>query len=163
MTGPVVTRRPAVLAAVLVAVLALGACSGDAGGDDAAATPAPSATQTITQEQVDMLVASASQRLNRAVRQFDRCDGSSVAGYGFNSCWPKAVDATEAAAEFAATLRTVQAPAAYDRAVARLVRLGKAGAVIRKGCRTRDDQTCDQALMRFRNDVQQASWELELL
>jgi hypothetical protein len=157
--------RLAAAAAALVLLAGVTACSSDdAPPADAVAVPTTAApVPTLDQAQLAALVAGASATLKKGVRTFDRCDTNATSGYGFNNCWPKTAAGAKAAGDFAGALRAAGSPAAYAAVIARLDRLAAAGPLVRKACRTGDDQKCDSALMRFRNDAQQVDWELDLL
>ena len=163
------TVRPLVVAAaVLCLVMGTAACSEDPGlpaAAPSASTPGATgfASPPLTPDQLAAVVVASTRDLNRAARQFNRCENGGVAGYGFNSCWPKARDAARVAGDFAGLLRAAQPPATYAMLQGRLDSLAATEQVIRKGCSKGDDQTCDLALMRFRDGVQKVSWELDLL
>jgi hypothetical protein len=160
------TLRPLVgLLAALCLVLGATACSDndEVPVDPGAVTAAATTPTALTPEQLAQVVKVSTKDLNRAARKFERCERSGIAGYGFNTCWPRAEEASAVAGNFASVLRAAQPPAEYAMLQSRLDRLAATEAIIRKGCRARDDQKCDLALMRFRDSVQKVSWELDLL
>lgn len=153
--------------ATLALVGGLAACGDQTATSDGAATvtsvDTPLTSRTLSQSEVDAVLTAGKPAFRKAAKAFRSCDEDETADtYRAYPCLKKAAAVTTVANGLLAQVVTTQVPPTAATTVADLKRMSAAGKAVAAKCRKVNDQTCDQALARFRADQQSLLWDLQI-